>query len=103
MIAILDWFKNLKPLGLQETSVKYWGRYYGDDLARIIGETILERLSRMEIRLYLMERHIMADLDQVIADVQDEATVIAGIKPLLDGIRQQLADALAGTTIPPAV
>lgn len=52
--------------------------------------------------LYRLEQ-IMADLDQVLAEVTDEGTRLDSIQALIDGIRQQLADALAGTTLPPAV
>lgn len=46
---------------------------------------------------------IMATLDEILADVTDEGTRLDSISTLLTGLRQQLADALAGTTLPPAV
>lgn len=45
---------------------------------------------------------IMASLDQILTDVTDESTAIDGISTLISGLKQQLADALAGTTLPPA-
>lgn len=45
----------------------------------------------------------MADLDQVLADVQSESTLIAGISAFVSGLKQQLADALANTSLPPDV
>ncbi len=45
---------------------------------------------------------IMATLDDVLDDVTNESTQIAGISTLIAGLKQQLADALAGTTLPPA-
>jgi len=48
------------------------------------------------------QEKIMATLDEVLADVTDESTQIAGISTLIAGLKQQLADALAGTTLPPA-
>jgi len=45
---------------------------------------------------------IMATLDQVVQDVSDESTLDDSVLSLLQGIQQQLADALAGTTLPPA-
>ena len=45
---------------------------------------------------------VMATLDQILQDVTDESTAIDGISALIDGLKQQLADALAGTTLPPA-
>jgi hypothetical protein len=45
---------------------------------------------------------MMATLDEVLADVTAESTDIASLSALIDGLRQQVADALAGTTLPPA-
>lgn len=45
---------------------------------------------------------IMATLDQVLADVTDESTRLDSISALIDGLKTQLAAALAGTTLPPA-
>lgn len=45
----------------------------------------------------------MATLDQIIEDVTAETTTIGSISTLIQGLEQQLADALAGTTLPPAV
>lgn len=44
----------------------------------------------------------MATLDDVLSEVTDESTRLDSIQALIDGIKQQLADALAGTTLPPA-
>ena len=44
-----------------------------------------------------------ATLEQVLADVTAETTSIASISTLITGLQKQLADALAGTTLPPAV
>lgn len=44
----------------------------------------------------------MATLDQVLQDVTDESTAIDGISTLIAGLKQQLSDALSGTTLPPA-
>jgi len=49
------------------------------------------------------EEIIMATLDQIIADVSDESTQIDGLSTLTAGLKQQVADALAGTTLPAAV
>ena len=46
---------------------------------------------------------IVATLDQILADVTDESTAIDSIVTLITGLKQQVADALAGTTLPPAV
>lgn len=44
----------------------------------------------------------MATLDEVLAEVTDESTRLDSIQALIDGIKQQLADALSGTTLPAA-
>ena len=49
------------------------------------------------------QRKIMATLDEVLTDVADEGTQIDSLSVLVAGMKQQLADALAGTTLPPAV
>jgi hypothetical protein len=49
------------------------------------------------------QEKIMASLDDVLKDVTDESTQLDGLSTLMAGLRQQVADALAGTTLPPAV
>ena len=46
---------------------------------------------------------IMATLDEVVSDVADESTQIDSLSTLMDGLKQQLADALSGTTLPAGV
>lgn len=50
----------------------------------------------------MMERVIMPTLDQILADTSEETTLIASVSTLLDGLRLQLADVLAGV-LPPDV
>lgn len=45
----------------------------------------------------------MATLDQILADVTEEKTAIDGLSTFIAGLKQQLADALAGAGITPAV
>ena len=45
---------------------------------------------------------IMATLDDVLADVTQESTDLDSISALIAGLKQQIADALAGVTLPPA-
>src|ERR1700730_6653838 len=52
--------------------------------------------------LALMEK-MMATLDQVLAAVTDESTQLDSLSTLIAGLKQQVADALAGTTLPAAV
>lgn len=42
-------------------------------------------------------------LDEIASDVEAETTLIAGVGTLIAGLKQQVADALSGTTLPPAV
>lgn len=65
-----------------------------DDVRRIESALAII-LERLEI--------IMATLDQVLQDVTDESTRLDSISTLISGLKQQLADALAGTTLPPPV
>jgi phage shock protein A len=46
---------------------------------------------------------IMATLDQVLADVTQETTDLDSIAALIAGLKQQIADALSGATLPPDV
>lgn len=64
--------------------------------------TILQQMSQKLDSIQTKETTIMATLDQIVTDVQDESTQIDGLSTLTAGLKQQLADALAGTTLPPA-
>ncbi len=44
----------------------------------------------------------MATLEQVLARVADETTEIGSLKVFVQGLRQQILDALSGATLPPA-
>lgn len=61
----------------------------------------VELRSLLALILYQQEL-TMATLDEVLSEVTDENTRLDSIQSLIDGIKQQLADALAGTTLPPA-
>lgn len=68
-------------------------------------EETAERLRWIDQKLGIIihsTETMMATLDQILSDVTDESTQIDGIATLVTGLRQQLADALAGTTLPPA-
>ena len=43
----------------------------------------------------------MATLDEVLAEVTDESTRLDSIQALIDGVKQQLADALADANLSP--
>ncbi|KAL0630333.1 hypothetical protein Q9L58_010819, partial [Maublancomyces gigas] len=46
---------------------------------------------------------IMATLDEVLADVTEEGTKLDSLSAFIAGLKQQIADALAGVTLPPPV
>jgi len=48
------------------------------------------------------QEKIMATLDQITQDMADETTAIDGLSTFIAGLKQQLADALAGATLNPA-
>jgi hypothetical protein len=58
--------------------------------------------SRVEFIITRQEL-IMHTLDEVLAEVTNEQGEIASITTLINGLRQQVTDALAGQTIPPPV
>lgn len=58
--------------------------------------------NRMDLIQATLEA-IVATLAETLAAVTDEDTKVDGIIALLAGIKQQLADALSGTTLPAAV
>jgi len=62
----------------------------------------IDSLSRKLDLIIVNQEKIMATLDQVLTDVTDESTRLDSISALIDGLKQQVADALAGTTLPPA-
>lgn len=66
-------------------------------------QRIDHNVSALARDLNILGDRIMASLDDVLNDVTAESTVIDSLVVLLNGIKQQLADALSGTVIPPAV
>lgn len=50
-----------------------------------------------------MENRIMATVDDVVAEVAKEKDEIASVKVFIKGLQQQIADALSGANLPPAV
>lgn len=70
----------------------------------------LEGARPLDIEIYHMlariienQEKIMATLDETLAAVTAEDSKVDSIIALVDGLKKQLADALAGTTLPPAV
>lgn len=64
---------------------------------------LLEGIRHNQVHLARKMEKIMATLDEILADVTDEGTKIDSLGTLIAGLKQQIADALAGTTLPPAV
>lgn len=63
----------------------------------------LDAMSHKLDRILVNQEQIMATLDQVLSDVTDEGTRLDSLSALIDGLKKQVADALAGTTLPPPV
>jgi predicted butyrate kinase (DUF1464 family) len=63
----------------------------------------LEKIAEGLTRIEKMGEQIMATLDELLANVTAQTTRIDSLNTLMDGIRQQLADALSGMVIAPEV
>jgi hypothetical protein len=64
---------------------------------------LIQHLHRDIIGMFQKLERIMATLDEVLADVAEEGTKLDSLSTFIAGLKQQIADALAGTTLPPAV
>src|SRR4051812_30847691 len=67
-----------------------------------LGHGLLHKLNQLDKIEHNTEK-LMATLDEVLQDVTDESTVIDSINTLVQGLRQQLADALSGANLPAPV
>lgn len=83
----------------------------GDAMAHLITQfesktsSIINNLNDINIKLANIsgkEDKMMATLDEILADVQAEPSLIASLTTLIGGLQQQLNDVLAGN-LPPAV
>ncbi len=63
---------------------------------------ILRNLPATKNDIQKLENKLMDKLDQIIANVTEETTVIDRVVVLIEGIKKQLEDALSGTTLPVA-
>lgn len=63
----------------------------------------LGHVTRMLQRILDQGANMAATIDQVLADVTEESTTIDSIGTLVSGLKDQLAAALANTTVPPDV
>lgn len=73
---------------------------------RLITEVLLSRLERIEANQHvLLERtkNMAQTLDEILADVTKETSDLDSIATLIVGLRQQVADALSGVTLPAPV
>jgi len=68
-----------------------------------LSREFLEQFNSIHRQLQHMEKRIMATLDQILTDVTDESTQLDSLSTLLAGLKQQIADALSGVTVPPAI
>lgn len=66
-------------------------------------ESELANLNRKADLIILKMEKFMATLDEVLAKVREADTKQDSITALLNGLKQQVADLLSGTTIPPSV
>lgn len=57
-------------------------------------------VTNLAAQLTQVQGTIMATLDDLVKDVSDESTLIDSVSTMLAGIQKQLADALAGATLP---
>lgn len=64
---------------------------------------LIQHLHRDIIGMFQKLEQIMATLDEVLADVTEEGTKLDSLSTFIAGLKQQIADALAGATLPPAV
>ena len=74
---------------------------YDEQLAAI--NCKLDRILQTQHQQLEQENKAMASLEEVLAEVTDEATKIDSLTTFMDGLKQQLADALSGANLPPAV
>jgi ABC-type transporter Mla subunit MlaD len=65
--------------------------------------SIRKRFDALDRRLDQLEKNIMDKLDQALQDIADEKTAIGSVTELINNLRQQVADALSGVTLPPAI
>jgi hypothetical protein len=63
----------------------------------------LDQIAGMLSTLQTLGVSQMATLDQVLQDVADESSQIDSLSTLTAALKQQVQDALAGVTLPPAV
>lgn len=63
----------------------------------------LKRIESLLQTLVTQGEKIVATLDEILADVTAESTALDSVAALITGLQQQLADALAGLTLPPGV
>lgn len=70
----------------------------------------IQRIQRIQHSIHVKLRLLrtlteifMATIDQLVQDVNDEDTLADSVGVFIAGLKQQLADALSGTTLPPDV
>ncbi len=63
----------------------------------------VNEMLRLLREIHSQNGKIMASLQDIIDDVSAETTAIGSLTDLVAGLKQQLADALSGVNLPPAV
>lgn len=72
-------------------------------LADVPHDNRIDHLLNIVKRIELNTEKLMATLDETLALVSDESTKLDSVIALIDGLKKQLDDVLAGVTLPPAV
>jgi len=81
-----------------------WQNFEDEAMQRFADlQTLLNTVLINQQSILAKETTIMANLDDILSNEADEATQIGVIQTMVENLRQQLADALSGVTLPPAV
>lgn len=64
---------------------------------------LLVEVRNEQSRIVELLEKIMPTLDEVLADVTEEGSKLDSLATFIAGLKQQIADALAGVTLPPKV
>lgn len=96
----IEWMRNL--FGTVENRESDMGFYMKDRSFHELKALLMDVKDGQGRILHRMEK-MMSTLDEVLADVTEEGTKLDSLAAFIAGLKQQIADALAGTTLPPAV
>lgn len=88
-------------LGMKVASIAEWLLEEGHVDESQMSPGVVEAIAELRAAIHHSEKRVMHSLDQVIAKLHDQQTIIGGIPVLIGGLRSQLASALAGQAISP--